>query len=203
MLGLGWLTVRQAQEALRQGRLEEAHRLLAQSTLSGNRQAVELRLQLARVLVERGKAALQKEDAVRAWQDLLLAEQLEVSDASGAEMRQALTRLGLAEVRALLEAGEPQRALETITRLHEKHVRHAELGAAEEAARAWVQGRELAEHGSFGQAALQLERVRRLGPRHLANLEKDFEVFQDRDRIFPGLLGDLHTAAQHKNWRDV
>jgi len=48
MLGTAWLTLRQAQEALKNGRLEEAQRLLSQSGAQGHRRSWNLLQQLAR-----------------------------------------------------------------------------------------------------------------------------------------------------------
>ena len=114
MLGFGWLALRQAQEALTSGRLEEVQRLLAQPSIQGHRRHGELLRQLARALVERGERHLRRDDAEAAWQDLQQAEGLETADRSSERLRQALTRLGLAQVRALLQAGEPQRASRAI-----------------------------------------------------------------------------------------
>src|SRR4051794_11354356 len=109
MLGLGWLVLRQAQEALKSGRLEEAQRLLTQPSVQGQKRCWELQEQLARAFVERGERQLRHDDPAGSWADLLKAEQVGVADPAAVRLRQGLTRLGLAEVRALLEAGEPVR----------------------------------------------------------------------------------------------
>src|SRR5438270_5067591 len=77
MLGFAWLALRQAQEALRTGRLEEAHRLLNQSAAQGHRRTGELLVGLARGYVARGERRLKHDDAEGAWRDLLQAEQLQ------------------------------------------------------------------------------------------------------------------------------
>src|SRR5262249_35868558 len=162
MLGYGWLTVRQVQEALRQGRLEEALRLLAQPAAQGHRKAEELRRQLALALAERAERHLGRDDPEAAWQDLQRAESLAVTDPKVEKLRQTLTRLGLAQVRALLEAGQPQRANEAIGLLRDRAVRAPELQPLEEAAREWGRCAELADRGEFAQARQGVERLRRL-----------------------------------------
>src|SRR5436309_1454255 len=114
MLGLGWLVLRQTQEALKSGRLEDAQRLLAQPSVQGLKRTWELQEQLARAFVERGERQLRRDDPAGAWADLLKAEQVGATDPSALRLRQGLTRLGLAEVRALLEAGEAVRAVEAV-----------------------------------------------------------------------------------------
>src|SRR5438552_771839 len=164
MLGFGWLTLRQAQDALKGGRLDDAQRLLAQPGVRDHKRTWELLQQLARAFAERGEKCLRQDDVAGAWADLLKAEQTGAGDPNAANLRQALTRLGLAEVRALLEVGEPIRAGEAIAQMHNRAVRAPELEPLEEAARAWSQARELADRGEFSPALLNMERVQRLVP---------------------------------------
>src|SRR5262245_14473753 len=120
MLGFGWLALRQAQDALTGGRLEEARRLLQQPAAQGHRRHGELLHQLARAFVERGERHLRRDDPEAAWSDLLQAEDLQTGERSTERLREALARLGLAEVRALLEAGDPRRATRVIGQLRER-----------------------------------------------------------------------------------
>src|ERR1700736_219973 len=106
MIGFGWLAMRQAQEALKCGRLEEAHRLLCQPAANGHKRSWDLMMQVAHGFVERGEQHLRHEDPAAAWNDLVAAEQIGVNGSAGAKLRQTLTRLGVVEVRSLLEAGE-------------------------------------------------------------------------------------------------
>jgi hypothetical protein len=203
MLGLGWLAIRQAQEALKNGRLEEAQRLLGQSAVHGHKRSYELLEQLGRALAERGERHLRQDDPVAAWNDLLLAEQVGTAESVATRLRQALTRLGLAEVRALLEAGEPARAVEAAAQLRDRAVRQPDLEPMEEAARGWLRVRELAGRGEFFQALLGLERVRRLLPGPLAALDRLQNDLEERRQKFSGLLCQLHQAAQRKEWHEV
>src|SRR5581483_7028211 len=119
MLGFAWLTFRQAQEALKNGRLDEAQRLLSLPGVQGHRKLEGLLAQLARALVERGERHLRRDDVEAAWRDLLQAEHLQTAAKNTDRLRQALTRLGVAEIRALLQAGEPRRADEALVRFRE------------------------------------------------------------------------------------
>jgi tetratricopeptide (TPR) repeat protein len=203
MLGFAWLTLRQAQEALKNGRLEEAHRLLCQSDAQGHKKSFELLQQVVRGFVERGERHLRRDDAEAAWHDLLQAEQLDRDSRDADRLRQALVRLGLAEVRALLQAGEPARAGETIARLRERSVRQPELMLLDEAAKGWLQAREQAGRGEFARALELVERVRRLLPApadHLDRLRAELEGNRDR---FAELVKQLHEATEAGRWRDV
>src|SRR5438046_7998809 len=110
MLGFAWLTLRQAQEALKNGRLEDAHRLLGQSAAQGHKRSWELLQQVAAGFVQRGERHLAQDEPQAAWNDLLLAEQVGLADDSDAvRLRQALSRKGLDELKAALDASDPGR----------------------------------------------------------------------------------------------
>jgi len=202
MLGLGWLYLRQAQEALKTGLLDDALRLLMQPAVKGCKRGLELVQQLGGALVERGERQLRRDDPVAAWNDLLKVEQLGLADSRTNQLRQALTRLGLAEMRALLEAGEPARAVDAASQLRERGVHQVELEPMEEAAKDWVAAVELAELGEFAQAMPRLERARRLLPACPA-LERKRREMQERETEVGTMLLSLHRTAEQKNWREV
>src|SRR5205085_12179623 len=114
-----------------------------------------------------------------------------------------LTRLGLADVRALFQAGDPKRADEAVSRLRDKAVRTAELQVLEEAARDWLNARDLAGKAEFTRAVEALDRAARLLAEDcpaLANYRED--VDQNRRKL-PAHLVKLHEAANAKRWQDV
>ncbi|HEY7154121.1 MAG TPA: FHA domain-containing protein [Gemmataceae bacterium] len=203
MFGFAWLAIRQAREALKHGRLEEAHRLLTQPAIRDHRAAGDLLAQLVRGYLERAERQLKHDAAEDAWRDLLQAEQLQTTDKSVDCLRQTLTRLGLAEVRALLQAGDTRQAEETVARLRERRVRSSELRVLEEATRDWLQARDLADRGELALARDAAERARRRlpdRPRVLEQLVADLECHRDR---FPDLLVRLHEATDAGRWREV
>jgi tetratricopeptide (TPR) repeat protein len=203
MLGFGWLTLRQAQEALKGGRLDDAQRLLGGPCLHGHKRTWETLQQLARAFAERAEKALRQDDVAAAWADLLKAEQTGAADAIAAHLRQALTRLGLAEVRALFEVGEPLRAVEAIAQLRDKAARAPELEPLEEAAKTWVQARDLADRGEFPQALEYLDRVKRLQPGSIRSIERVLFALHERHERFNERLQALHEAARQEHWHDV
>jgi tetratricopeptide (TPR) repeat protein len=202
MRGFAWLAHRQAQEAIKHGRLEEALRVLSQADAQGRRGHASLLTQLGRAFAERGENALRLDDAETAWRDLLLAEQLQAPAKAAAQLRQALTRLGTAEVRALLQAGEPARAEDAAGRLRERQARPPELQVLEEAARGWQAARQVGLRGDFAAALEALDRVRRL-VRGVPVLERERADLEQRRQKFADLLGRLHEATEAGRWRDV
>ena len=203
MLGFGWLTLKQADEALKNGRLEEAQSLLTQPQAEGRKGVAERLAKLARAYVERSERQQRNNDLDAAWRDLILAEQLLSGDTSPERLRQTLIGLGLADVRTLLQAGDPKRADEAITRLRDKAVRAADLQVLEEAARDWLNARDLVEKAEFTRALEALDRATRLiGADCPALANYRAEVDQKRLK-FPALLVKLHEAANAKRWPDV
>jgi tetratricopeptide (TPR) repeat protein len=202
MLGFGWLALRQAQEALQSGRLEEAQRLLAEPAARGHKRGNELILQLARAFAQRGDSHRGRGDQPAAWNDLLKAEQTGVAETGVQDLRNALTEHGLTEVRRLLDVGEATRAVEAAGQLRERGVRLTGLDPLEEGAKEWVRARDLADRGEFAQAMQALERVRRLLPRN-GVLEADCRQVKEREQAFPTVLVKLHGAARERRWQDV
>jgi hypothetical protein len=203
MLGFAWLAIRQAQEALKNGRLEEAHRLLCQSAAQGHKKSFELLNQVVHGFVERGERHLGRDDPEAAWHDLLQAEQLDRDNREADRLRQALVRRGLAEVRSLLQAGEPGRAAETIARLRERSVRQPELLLLDEATKGWLQARDHAARGEFARALLAVERVRRLLPGDAGPLDRFRAELEGHRERFAELVKRLHEASEAARWRDV
>lgn len=196
------MALRQAQEALKHARLEEALRLLSQPHAQECRGSAALVNRLARAFVERAERSLRKDDAEAAWRDLLQAEHLQSQDKHAERLRDALTRLGVAEVRALLQAGEPGRAEEEIARLRGRLVRSSELQVLDEGARGWLAARDLAGRGQFGQALEAVDRACRL-VKDIGVLE-DYrrELTERRETLGPS-LARLHEAAHAGRWADA
>lgn len=203
MLGFGWLTMRQAEDALKNGRLEEAQRLLSQPAAHGYKGSWEMLQQVARGFVARARQHLKADDPAAAWTDLTLAEKVGVTEAGVTTLRQDLIRHGIGEARAMLEAGEPDRAADILAALRGRGSRHTELDLLEEAAKHWSRGRELASRGEFGPAQQSLARATQLLPRTPTSLLRFQAELRERGRDFSDLLVQLHEAADRKEDRRV
>jgi hypothetical protein len=203
MLGLGWLTLRQAEEALANGRLEEAHRLLGQSEVQGHKGTAPLLAQLVNRLVNRGHQHLNHDDAAAAWNDLRLAEKIGSTDPGPAQLRQALTRLALADVRKLLEAGEPARALPMLAQLLQTPLPQADIQLLEEMAKGWMLARDLASRGEFALALETVDRIQHLVTPCPAALERFRHDLKVRRPVVANVLVQLFEAVDQARWRDV
>jgi hypothetical protein len=203
VFGDAWLMVRQAREALRTGRLDEAARLLAVPTVRGHRTAAEVLVGLARAFADRGQKYLDRHDPENAWGDLGRAEGVAVADPAIDALRDALGRLALAEVRALLEAGQPGGAAAAVRRLQERGARLPELRPLEESARDWGLAAELADRGEFAAAVQTAERVRARLPVPPVGFNRFLSELAERQGRFAAHFDRLHEALEGRRWRDV
>jgi hypothetical protein len=195
-----WVTLRQAEEALKSGRLEDACRLLEQPEAQGHRRASELMQQLGLAYLARVEQHLQHDDSSAAWDDLLRAEAAGVHSKQLLRLRQELQQRTLRDVNKLLAAGDPQRALKLAELLKDRGVQSPEQATAEELARGWTIAQELTSRGELGQALAELERVGRHGCDALETYRAELKRKQ---REFEGLITQLHRALEKGHWREV
>jgi tetratricopeptide (TPR) repeat protein len=206
MLGLGWFAARQAQEALKAGRLEEVQRLLDQPGALSPKRALDIKQQLAAAYVERGRTFLRRLDATEAWQELAQAEALKTSHAGVSDLREELAKAGLAELRRLLEVGKPARAVELADQLRDHGVDGGDFDGLEEAARNWVRAEELADRGEFSQASVAIEALQRLFPGVAAIamlLDQFLKTLTDRRQSFDEIFDKLLAVAPLGRWGEV
>ncbi|MES1213140.1 MAG: hypothetical protein ABUL64_01000, partial [Singulisphaera sp.] len=116
------LKVREAEEALRDGRLEEASRLLAEQGLLEFLPAKKLMAKVAHEMTQRAEQNLACGATMAGWQDLAAAERLGVESAELASLRQQFIQRGLAEAEAYLTAGDPAAAIERLEALQRQGV---------------------------------------------------------------------------------
>ncbi len=198
-----WIVRRRCREALRNGRPDDAHPLLNQIIARGDRRASELRDQVVRGYLDRAERFLRRDDVESAWMDLVRVEQLAPSDEPVSQLRETLTRQGLAEIRALLETGKPLQAVQAVVRLKDRPASSAELPPLEEAAQDWILAQEIAERGDFPLAQSAAEHVRnRLGGR-TAGLTRFVDDLSRRAEQFQVAWRGLQDALQSKDFRQI
>lgn len=198
-----WIIKWRAREALKAGQPEEAHRLLDQLIAGGNRRAFALRSDVIRGYLERAERQLRHEDVEAAWRDLVQVEKLAPSDSGVVRLRETLTRLGLAETRAALEAGNALQALQAVARLKDRPAQSPEIMPLEEAAQDWILAGEIAERGDFPLARSALDRIRRRLGNRTSGLDRFEQDLIRRDDRFRFAWNELQDAANAKNWRDM
>lgn len=198
-----WLTLRQAREALRIGQPDEAHRLLAPLVAEGYRRAVKLSRDVAKAYLDRSERHLEADLADAAWLDLLAAEQLLPGHRRCTQMRQTLTRLGLAQCRAALEAGQPLTVIEKGVTLRERLVRDQELTFLEEAAQEWLLASDQADRGDFELARTTLGTARTriaMTPLIAAGLDRFDQKIRERADRFRQAVAAINDSCESQRW---
>ena len=198
-----WVTFRQAAEAAAGGRPDDAHRLLAPLLGQGYRKAVKLAREVVRGYCGRAGKALDRDLPDAAWRDLIAAETLNTGERCVADLRGTLTRLGLAQARAALEAGDPGAAAAVASGLRERGVQHPDLPAVEDAARDWLGAAARADRGDFLPALDDLARVGGKLPAPATGLDRFRAALADRHRRLLDAVGRAQTAAEARRWRDA
>src|SRR5262245_50186965 len=119
-----WLALRQAEQAVKQHRPEEAHRLIEPLIADGYRKASRLAREVVKAYVTRATKLLDQNNPGAAWSDLFAAEALNTGEKAVAALRTTLARFGLVEASAALEAGQLQEVIAAVGRLRGRGVRH-------------------------------------------------------------------------------
>jgi hypothetical protein len=180
MLGHWRIVLRQAEEAARAGRFDEALALASRPDVADHRGAVQLRGRLTQELVARAVRRGAADDLEGAIEDLHLAERM-----GGAPDTLAAARLSLAdhvagELKLALEAGEPARVLERFDYLARHKISGPALRRCREVAEAWQAAEAEARRGEFGRAQDHLDRAERLAAgvaqAALATARRDIEA---------------------------
>ncbi len=162
MLGHWRIVLRQAEEAARVGRFEEAFALATRPDVADHHHAVQFRSRLALDLIARATRRGAVDDLGGAIEDLDLAERMGAPPDSLAAARLSLADRVAEEVRVDLDSGDPARALERIEDLARHKVSGPALRRTREIAEAWQAALAEGRRGEFGRAQEQLDRAERL-----------------------------------------
>lgn len=199
-----WLTLRQAREALRTGQPDEARRLVVPLAADGYRKAIALTREIARVYLARGGRHLRADNPEAAWRELLAAEALNTGEEDAVRLRHTLTRLGLAECRAALEAGHPVHVIETAARLRDRNARGPEFDVLVEAADDWILAAEQADRGEFLLARDTLARGRKkLDDLVGSGMDRFAADLAARHERFRAAVAKLNDAADARQWPEA
>ena len=203
MLGQWRIALKQAEDAARSGRIEEALRLASGPDVADHHNAVRLRGRLAMDLVARAGRRAEADDLAGALDDLKVAESLAAPPDALAAARLGLADLVAAELKLDLDAGEPGRVAERIEALARDRITGPALRRAREVAEAWRTALDDARRGEFGRAHDQLDRAERLAGETaklaLASARREVEAKQKAaapaGEALYAALGSTHWGA--------
>jgi hypothetical protein len=204
MLGHWRIVLRQAEEAARAGRYDEAMALVNRPDVADHHHAVQLRGRLALDLIGRAGRRGEADDLAGAIDDLDLAERLGAAPDTLAAARLKLADRVAVEVRSDLDAGEPGRVVERVDALARHKIGGPSLRRTREIAEAWQSALDEARRGEFGRAHDRLDRADRLAAgaaqSALAAARRDVEARQ-------GAAGPkveaLYAALGQGQWAEI
>src|SRR5688572_1182548 len=156
--------LREAQVALDQGRLEEAARLVADSTLAAFLPVKQLQAQVATQMARRALERAAAGDIAAGWQDLEAARQLAGETTDWLNLRQAVAEVAVCEVEHHLRAGDFTGAASRIAALEQRKVPGLPLNSLLEVTRKLDSARKLSQRGKFSEALEQLSAAETLRP---------------------------------------
>jgi hypothetical protein len=162
MLGQWRIVLRQAEEAARVGRFEEAYSLANRPDVADHHHSVQFRGRLALDLIARATRRGVVDDLAGAIEDLDLAARIGAPPDSLAAARLSLADRVAEEIRVDLDAGEPARTLERIEDLARHKISGPALRRMREIAEAWQTALDQGRRGEFGWAHEQVDRAERL-----------------------------------------
>ena len=204
MLGQWRIVLRQAEEAARAGRYDEALALVSRPDVADHHRVARLRDRLAIDLIDRAGRRGESDDFNGAVDDLGLAERLGAAPDALAAARLKLADRLAAEVRVDLDAGEPARVVERIDGLTRHKVGGPALRRLRETAEAWQGALDEARRGEFGRAHDQLDRADRLAAgaanAALAAARRDLEAKQ---KAAAPKVEALYAALGNRQWAEV
>lgn len=204
MLGQWRIVLRQAEDAARAGRFDEALALTSRPEVADHHQAFLLRGRLAVELIARAERRGAADDLSGAVEDLALAERLGAAPDSLAAARLKLADQVSGEVRDDLDAGEPGRVVDRIEALTRDKIGGPSLRRTKEVAEAWQAALNESRRGEFGRAHDQFDRAERLAAGSaaaaLAAARRDLE---SRQKTAAPKVEALYSALEKGIWSEV
>jgi FHA domain len=208
MLGHWRIVLRQAEQAARAGRFEEAYSLANRPDVADHHHAVVFRGRLALDLVARASRRGSVDDLAGAVEDLNLAARIGAPPDALAAARLALADRAADEIRGDLDAGEPIKVLERIEQLALHKVTGPSLRRSREIAETWCDGLAEGRRGEFARAHEQLDRAERLAAgagaacvQHAVAAAKT--ELENRQKLASPRVEGLYVALSAGKWSDI
>ncbi len=196
------LKLREAEEAYRAGRFQDAGKLLKDHELNGFLPAQQLLAKVADQLAHRGRNQLARGESRAGWQDLEMAMHWGANQELLGAAREDFVRHVLEESESLIAAGEPTTALDRLRELDRHHAANADVRALKQVAQKMEGADRLARSGKFAEAEQMIAGAVALRPgsgaltaARQACLAKGAECRKQ--------LEDLHAAMLAEQWTKV
>ena len=194
--------LREAEEAVEHGQLDEACRLLLQSDLRQYLPGKRLSMRVASDLSQRARQRVIQGDLAAGWRDLQSAQSLAGDIHAVLAARQDIVALALGEAESTIENGDPARAITLLESLERRGVQDEPLRWMKEVARRLEAARHLALAGKFAEAETQAMSADSIRPK-LEYVVRQVNEYHARIEPFRHLSESLHRASAEERWSDV
>jgi hypothetical protein len=194
--------LRQVDEALRAGQLDEAQRLLCHNGLRSYLPGKRLSLEVADSLAHRACQHAVRGETSAGWRDLAAATELAGERECLADARTRLIERTLAEAVRYIEADDPVAALDAIDRLKGRRVEHPEIRILAETARHLQATQKFLRRGEFSLAEEELTRASQLRP-DLKAFESRIAAVRLKMEEHRKWTSDLKQALASEDWPGV
>lgn len=197
--------LRQAEEALDRGQLDEAGRLLARGDLREFQPSQKLQARLADQLAQRGRNRAVQGETQAGWRDWETAVLLGAQTQTVQQLEAQLVEQTLAEVASYLDAGQGEMAC---TRLDDLSRRRGDLPAARKLRHVAAKidaAQKLERQGKFTEAVTQWEAAMALDPQ-LKSLPARRDAARERGAQWRGMSHRLHELLAREDsqkWHTV
>ena len=204
MLGQWRVTLKQAEDAAKAGRIDEALALASRPDVIDARSMVLLRDRLGLDLVARAARRALADDLDGAIDDLARAEALNVAPDVLAAARLKLADQVADEIRADLDLGEPGRVVDRVDSLARRKISGPTLRRSRELAEVWRLALDEARRGEFARALDGFNRAERLASEStrpaLADARADLET--RRGAAAPA-IDRLYATLADRQWAET
>ncbi len=194
--------IREAELALGEGRLDEAHRLLTSGTLAQFLPAQQLFPRLAEALIDRAWQRIKEPDTQSPWRDLERAEGLGGNSERLDQLRQALRDRCLDEAQHLLAADEPRAARQLLESLPSRERSLVEVQHWAWACEKAEEAKRLAARGEFARAEQLAGEALALVPHSVALAERRTK-YAERAIEHRSLCHQLHVHLAGQQWSEA
>ncbi len=195
-----WLTMRQIDEALQEGRLDDAFQLANHSKVRGYHHAGDLLRTLGLAFLERARFRIKQKEMVEAWQDWQHAQELSIDPPLLAKVKGEWQAAVHAELRQGMEARQLKNVLEQLQRYRSLGLHDPDLPRWEELCKAWLAADELVQKGELALALKKLDAVDVKDVKACAAFREELLRQQMR---FSEMKMSLQDALAQEQWREV
>lgn len=196
----GWrFQIRQAEQALQDGRLDEAADLLRHGDLATYLPGKQLAAKLAGQLAERARQRIAAGESSAGWQDLETARALAHDAGELLRAQQAIVHRLAAEIEDLLTAGEMPRAIRQLESLEKRAIGVELWRRLKEIAQRLESAKNLSARGKFVEAETHLAAAAGLRP-DLAAIGQLRSACRENIKKSQEFTEKLHAAMTARDW---